>query len=685
MGKVSRKLIKKRFQKGHPYLGPPSTSRDLIQSRADTSRSYNGDEANKWMPRMTQDDYNLVVKADPKGRPSLPDHEGVCTGAKVLRPKKQQGLESDTTARYLHGDGKGEMRLLHKDRIVNMWNECIEEHAYNGINCNIPRFEVYKEVKKGICWSQSLKCTKCNYRSKQYKLYDEVPSSTRGPKYARPNIGLQVGLQECPMSNTKAQILLLSTNTPAPSRSAMQKASNKVGSDTSGASESDLSARREKLKAINKLRNLPEDSPVNISIDVRYNSSSITSRNKMGQSATQAIGVAIENHTDQKQIVGLCLENKLCPKGALLRSKGIQATCPGGHRGCTATKRMAEPFTEQDIGRKLGQEMSKQGIPVKYVTTDGDGRSADGVGMAMSRSFPNLRVRRQADTTHMGQSQFRRVMKASFSEEMLPGTSAEELKLQHKMLAADIKHRSHVIFQTLYKEHAGAIHKIKSKMPAVIETTINCYAGDCSRCRKQSIVCRGGKKNWIAGSMELKSCGVTSIQMTGEDREVMRELLTFYLGCESLELMKLNSNTNKNEAVNRAISASLPKNNDFARNAKARALSAISRLNKGPGKALLESLEAVKSPVSMGGKVARGMQNLQLMANYHKDYAKSNKAKAGRSRRKYEHMRDYFTYRHHKRMGDYAKGQLDPYSPAQYDHNDYCLRPLRHHMYNMEY
>ena len=187
MGKVSRKLIKKRFQKGHPYLGPPSTSRDLIQSRADTSRSYNGDEANKWMPRMTQDDYNLVVKADPKGRPSLPDHEGVCTGAKVFRPKKQQGLESDTTARYLHGDGKGEMRLLHKDRIVNMWNECIEEHAYNGINCNIPRFEVYKEVKKGICWSQSLKCTKCNYRSKQYKLYDEVPSSTRGPKYARPS------------------------------------------------------------------------------------------------------------------------------------------------------------------------------------------------------------------------------------------------------------------------------------------------------------------------------------------------------------------------------------------------------------------------------------------------------------------------------------------------------------------
>lgn len=680
MGKIrtKRKHSKTLFKTGHPYLGSPSTSRVQVQSG-------DGDVEDRWMPRMSQDDYDLVVKADPRGQPSLPDHEGVCTGAKLLRPKKPQPKESDITAMYLDGTGEGEMRFLHKDRIVNMWNTCIEEHGEKRTHCKIPQFEVHKEVKKGICWSQKLKCTKCNYTSKLYKLYDEAPSDARGPKYALPNLGLQVGLQDCPMSSTKAQLLLLSVNAPAPSRSGMQKTANKVGSITSEASEKDLSARRKKLKLINKLRKLPEDSPVNISSDVRYNSSSMINRGKMGQSASQAIGVAIEHHTDQKQIVGLCVENKLCPKGARLRSRGIQAKCPGGHKGCTATRAMAEPFTERDIGKKLGEDMAKDGVPVKYVATDGDGRSAEGVGAAMLRPFPNLRVRRQADTIHLGQSLFRKAMKASFSDDMLPASSADERQLQHRQLSADLKRRAQVIFQTMHKNYAGAIHQMKSKMPAVIEQTIRCYSGDCSKCRKQSIVCRAGKKNWIAMSGELQSCGVTSLQMTAKDQEVMRELLTFYLGCESIELMKHNMNTNKNEAVNRAISVSLPKNNDFPRNVKARALAAICRVNKGPGKALLENLEAVKSPVSKGGGVARGIQKLQHTAKYHKEYAKSERAKSGRHRRKYNHMMDYCTYRTNRRVGDYAKGQLDPYSPPQYDHKDYCRRPMQHHMYNMDY
>lgn len=681
MGKVTtrRKHSKTLFKKGHTYLGSASTSGIQVQSGK-------GNVADRWLPRMTQEEYNLVVKTDPRGQPSLPDHEGVCTGAKLLRPKKQEVAESDTTAWYLHGTGRGENRIFQKDKLLDMWNKCIEDHAKNNKKCNYPRFEVAKEVQKGLAWSQSLKCSKCKYRSKLFKLYDEVQSDSRGPKYAQPNLGLQVGLQECPMSNTKAQQLLLSANVPAPARSGMQRAANKVGKLTSEAAERDLSARVEKMKSINTSRTLEEDSPVGISIDIRYNSScGITTRNKMGQSASQAIGVAIEHHTDEKQIVGLCLENKLCPKGARLRSRGIDAKCPGGHKDCTATKTMAEPFTEREIGRKLGADIAKQGVPVKYVTTDGDGRSCEGVEAAMSRSFPNLRVRRQADTTHMGQSLFRKVMKASFSNEMLPGTSADEKHLQHRQLAADLKRRSHVIFQTMHRNYAGAIHKMKSKMPSVIEQTIQCYSGDCSRCRKLSVVCRGGKKNWMAKSGELQSCGLTSLQMSEKDKEVMRELLNFYLGCESIELMKLNTNTNKNEAVNRAISASLPKNNDFSRNAKARAMSAVCRINKGAGNSMADNLKVVKSPVSKGGAVAKGMRTLQLRAKYHKDYAKSERAKAARNRRKYDHMREYCLYRFHRRQGDYLKGQLDPYSPAQYDHNDYCRRPMQHHKYNMEY
>lgn len=667
MGRKKTWLSKYKFQKGHPCLAPAyKFQKDHpclapAYSPGSPALSHDEDTSRTWMPRMTQEDHSLVVKLDPKGRPSLPDADGVCTGAKVLRPKSR--LE-DTTKQYLHGDGSGEMRFLHRDKTTEMWNLCILDHAERvGYKCGVPQFEIHKEKQKGLCWIQSLRCTLCDYISLPHKLYEEVPSRARGPKYAKPNLGLQVGLQECAIGNTKARILLLSTNSPAPSTSAMQKASNKVGTITSGAAEEDLARRRLKLKEINKMRNLPQDSPVNVSVDVRYNTCSITSRGKMGQSATQAIGVAIENHTDAKQIVGLCLENKLCHHGAWLRSNGCQVKCPGGHPACSATKNMAEPFSEQDIGGKLGQDLANQGILIKHVTTDGDGRSAQGISAAMKELDPLWQVTRQADTTHLGQSQFHKGIKATFSDSMLPGTTKEEKKEQQKMLALDIKHRCHKIYKNMFQEMTGDIHKITKRMPTVIECTLDCYAGDCCRCRKQSIICTGGKNNWMSQSMYLQACGVTSLIISHEDRQVLRELLKFYLGNGALKLIKLNNNTNKNEAVNRAISSSLPKNVLFARNAKARALSAISRLNKGAGNALVESLKSVGSPVSKGGRVAKAMRHLETNAKYHQAYSKSGPSKLARYRARYNQMKEYFACKRQKKVGDYAKRQLDPGHP----------------------
>ncbi len=63
----------------------------------------------------------------------------------------------------------------------------------------------------------------------------------------------------------------------------------------------------------------------------------------MGQNASQAIGVAVEKHTDEQQIVGLFVENKLCWVGSWLRNRGFHVTCPG-HANCTATMPDADPI-----------------------------------------------------------------------------------------------------------------------------------------------------------------------------------------------------------------------------------------------------------------------------------------------------------------------------------------------------
>ena len=50
-----------------------------------------------------------------------------------------------------------------------------------------------------------------------------------------------------------------------------------------------------------------------------------------------------------------------------------------------------------------------------------------------------------------------------------------------------------------------------------------------------------------------------------------------------LTLTKLYLNTNRNEGLNRELSASLPKNVNFSRNVKGRACATIDRLNYGAG------------------------------------------------------------------------------------------------------
>ena len=74
----------------------------------------------------------------------------------------------------------------------------------------------------------------------------------------------------------------------------------------------DLAKRRDHMKTINKLRGLPEDAPVTISMDSRYSSARITGSYHTGQNASQAIGVVVEQQSRCQDIVALHIQNKLC-------------------------------------------------------------------------------------------------------------------------------------------------------------------------------------------------------------------------------------------------------------------------------------------------------------------------------------------------------------------------------------
>ena len=136
--------------------------------------------------------------------------------------------------------------------------------------------------------------------------------------------------------------------------------------------------------------------------------------------------------------------------------------------------------------------------------------------------------------------------------------------------------------------------------------------------------------------------------------------MSIRLGVDALEKTKLNLNTNKNEAANRGLSASLPKNVKFSRNCIARSYAAVHRMNYGIGASLLHKLERANCPIASGGHVAKSIHQMQHTQHYHRQYARR---RAVRMHRMYSRLRRIKAYRHAKqRQRDidvYKKGQLD--------------------------
>ncbi len=656
---MPRKKQKGNLKPGHSYYKPYSKNREPETA------------ASSWGRRLAQDEFDRVAKPSACGSYyTVTGADGEYGTANLLRPKKEAAEE--ITQQYLRRDGESvgsaEMKLFHQGKLCSMWNQAITEHMLFEGKCDYPHFEVGFEQQRGLCWRQSLKCKNCQYQGVTHNLYTEVPSTSPGPRAAAPNLGWHVGLQETTVGVSKSRLLLTGAHMPPPSKSAMSKCAAKVADATSGMVEQSLKRERRQLLETNKARGLPVDAGINISVDGRYNSTVIASRKKAGQNASQAVGIAIEQQTAKKKIVAAHMESKLCWRGSWLRNRGFDADCPGGHEGCTASLSRTEPLSEYRIGEQLGQRFVEDGVKVQFVTTDGDARSAEGVAVAMSKLFPEHHVERKADPIHLSQSLVRQTRSATFSQRMFPGNTKEERKQQQQALALDLADRSHAIFSTMWQDYAGNIERIARRMPSVISATVNCYGGDCNQCRKRAVVCDGGmRKSWWKKSFRLTT-GVLrprSLCMSVSDRALMRELLHIRLGEAALTLLDRYSNTCKNEAVNRSLSASLPKNVNFSRTGKGRMLATCHRVNEGIGNSFLMKMEYVGAPVPRCSRPAQALRRMQEEETYRREYRKRAAVIKRRVTAKYRQYREHTAAKKSKagkaeKTERYLKCQLDP-------------------------
>ena len=655
--KGKRKRLRTAFKHGHTRHSPCHTRHSPRHCNQESQlKLYH------WT-RLDHDVYQQVVRQTATGALVVPDSEGISGAAKLLRPRQAKAKLADKYLKNIKEQDKkyGGMIIVDKEKMFHMFNQCQSKHSAEG-RCKIPEFQISKEIKKGICWKYILNCKNCLFVSETFNMYRDVPNCQRGAKTAAPNMALQVGLQDSPIGNSQMRHILATTDIDPPSRSAMQQTSNQVGSKTIILNDDDMSKRIEGLKNVNELRGLSRDTPIAVQMDARYNSTSIGSRKSLGQAASQAVGICCEDHTDEHQIIGMVVQNKLCWTGAWLKAKGYNVDCPGKHANCTANIKPHEPLSEYTIGKELGLKFGLHQLLIKYATTDGDGRSAAGMEEGLKFLHPLWNVIRLADPIHLGQSQFRKALSANFSEGMFPGDTKAEKAVAQKVFAMDVKTRCQQILACLLTKYGPNAKLIGDRLPKIIDATVLCYQGDCSKCRYNSIVCDGGKrKNWIKRSVHLSPYGLTKVNMNPNDEVLLMDILAMKLSKESLEKLKFGTNTQRCEAINRGISSSLPKNVNYSRNATSRVASAIHRLNNGVAESTHKKLEALGCPLTRGGRAAQSLKAMEKNKKYDKLYKKTHKFKQSQFKRRISKAKNYYGQKKEisQRKHLYKRGQLD--------------------------
>ncbi|KAH3864327.1 hypothetical protein DPMN_027344 [Dreissena polymorpha] len=134
------------------------------------------------------------------------DVDGSLTPAKPLRPRVNR-------TRYVDRLQVPTPSKVHPDLLTNkvyvpallqsMMSSENRKHRLRSVKCkgNLV-IDGSASIKWGLGWKERLHCTRCRYVGEHYKLYNEVPSSTRGRKAAQINVGFQIGVASTSIGNT---------------------------------------------------------------------------------------------------------------------------------------------------------------------------------------------------------------------------------------------------------------------------------------------------------------------------------------------------------------------------------------------------------------------------------------------------------------------------------------------------
>ncbi|CAG2191403.1 unnamed protein product [Mytilus edulis] len=242
-------------------------------------------------------------------------------------------------------------------------------------------------------------------------------------------------------------------------------------------------------------------------------------------------------------------------------------------------------------------------------------------------------------------------------KEIMPARLVSEKDKMLKRFALDMAARCQAEYNAAFDKFNMDSVRVKVHLSYVCHAIVSCYQGDHNGCTKYSLVCsnRNSLKTWTEKSAYLKNN--FKLNKSENTAALLRECVKYRLGPTMLNRTCKNTNTQKAEATNRAIRATVPSNVTFTRNYKGRVHTAIHNVNNGPGESIVKLCQAAGVPIEPGSRAAHGLKNIQQHNEKHKLYKQSKQYTDQRCSKKHELYKIYDEYQEEK---DYEKNKLLP-------------------------
>ena len=614
--KGSKKRRKSYFKRKHPYYPPKdklqnSASNGLPSTDLESDSNSNSDNINngkKFMSRLSVPDYDAIVSEEGSSL-LIKNQEGEVQDACILRPgPTPETVNKSAECSCKEGDECG-YRIFHKKLTLTFFNTANREHRLFNSDCTGDLdWDNEREVKWSLCWGEAVHCTKCSYRSKLSKLFEEVDVPGQGGKKAgMPNVGLQVGLAHTPISHASFRTLCASIGIPPPSVNSLQKSANKVGSVISDLNKKDLLKHQQETVRLSKLKG---DEFIAIESDSAYNIPLAFAGTRVcGQPASQVFTTIIENATKNKKVLNFFYGNKHCAVAErIAKSSKEVIVCPNHSGVCTQNLDPNAVIGDEHRNTTIAyQGLVDNGVLAGTITTDGDSRAAMAVE-EINASCGGPSVLRQRDPGHLSKSQRNIIKNAKFSRGMFPGALCADRKKQQKRFNLNMSRRCSAECNYARKLLGTNTDILSEKLDKTMKAILLCCQGDHDLCDQHSYVCKSSSR-WYHETLVTPSSA---------DEQLLLGYLRFRLGRDAIAKTRLGFTTQKAESVNRSLHRSLPKNVLFKRNCQARAHATVHRVNNGLALSLKEQLKAVGSNAAKSQRVEAYLKSVQSKQLYDK-------------------------------------------------------------------